>query len=343
MVGKLHRVFRLAGRGNVVVAFVLLALVHNAVSACMVHFSDGSGTDQDSGADGTVDSSGFCGDGIKDPGEQCDGNDFGGATCKALGLDVGTLSCTSRCFIDTKGCGGCGNGVIDTSDEECDGDDLQGKNCEYMGFPEGELSCSQDCKFDVSTCRGCGNGVVEPELGEMCDGGDLGGMTCQSLGYDEGQVHCRPDCTVDDSGCTNLQCGNGVAEAFEACDGQDVRSLDCSAMGYQSGFVACSSDCRIDARGCAGGDDSCDQSSGDCSVCQGCAAEQICGDAWNACSTDPDCASLVQCMQSCGSDMACVNQCALDNQGGVGLYHAVAYCVLCNACPSQCGTAEYCH
>ena len=55
-----------------------------------------------------------CGNNIKEPGEQCDGTDLGGATCQSLGYQGGTLSCNSDCTFNTSGCitgGGGGGGV----------------------------------------------------------------------------------------------------------------------------------------------------------------------------------------------------------------------------------------
>lgn len=48
--------------------------------------------------------SGACGNGIKEPGEACDGSEFGGATCQSLGHDAGTLTCTAACTLDVSGC-----------------------------------------------------------------------------------------------------------------------------------------------------------------------------------------------------------------------------------------------
>jgi hypothetical protein len=65
---------------------------------------------------------GLCGDGVLDtctapsgPGscpvvsfsEECDGDDLGGQTCMSLGYGSGTLSCSDKCFLDTKGCSTC--------------------------------------------------------------------------------------------------------------------------------------------------------------------------------------------------------------------------------------------
>lgn len=46
-----------------------------------------------------------CGDGkVNRLSEECDGLDLAGKTCKTLGFDGGTLSCSSRCELDTSRC-----------------------------------------------------------------------------------------------------------------------------------------------------------------------------------------------------------------------------------------------
>ncbi|MBV1860986.1 MAG: hypothetical protein KUG77_21395, partial [Nannocystaceae bacterium] len=46
-----------------------------------------------------------CGDGIRNGGEVCDGNDLGGASCTSVGFDMGALSCNASCTHNTSGCG----------------------------------------------------------------------------------------------------------------------------------------------------------------------------------------------------------------------------------------------
>jgi len=53
-----------------------------------------------------------CGNNIKETGEQCDGTDLGGATCRSLGYQGGNLSCNPNCTFNTSNCttGGGGGG-----------------------------------------------------------------------------------------------------------------------------------------------------------------------------------------------------------------------------------------
>lgn len=46
----------------------------------------------------------FCGDGLRNGEEACEGADVGGETCLGLGLPNGPLACTTSCELDTTGC-----------------------------------------------------------------------------------------------------------------------------------------------------------------------------------------------------------------------------------------------
>jgi len=71
----------------------------------------------------------LCGNGMKDPGEQCDGSNFGALTCEVLGFASGQLVCNAFCTIVATGCQpkeNCSNGVddnmnglIDCQDPQC--------------------------------------------------------------------------------------------------------------------------------------------------------------------------------------------------------------------------------
>ncbi|HKO93293.1 MAG TPA: hypothetical protein VJU61_19190, partial [Polyangiaceae bacterium] len=165
----------------------------------------------------------LCGNGVIDPGEDCDGSNLNGETCGTfMPGTVGELSCEPYiCRFRPFNCEVpelCGNGVIDDG-EDCDGADLDGMTCDLLrpGF-SGELSCEPNiCRFNQISCeRTCGNGVIDD--GEECDSQNFNGLTCATAQPGtEGNLHCTPSCTVDTGTCHST-CGNGIKEEWEACD-----------------------------------------------------------------------------------------------------------------------------
>lgn len=138
-----------------------------------------------------------CGNGVRDPGEVCDGSDLGGHSCASQGLVGGTLGCAANCQLDTRACTGtapvCGDGVRQ-GNEACDGTDLGGATCLSVGdFIGGTLGCSASCALDTSGCEAlCGNGVLDP--GELCDDGNrIDDLTCSA--------DCRATCGVGTGEC----------------------------------------------------------------------------------------------------------------------------------------------
>lgn len=173
-----------------------------------------------------------CGNGLREPGEACDGSELGGETCVGLDFVGGTLGCTVECELDVTQCendGDCGNGVVDGL-EECDGLELGGRTCGgETGHVHGSLSCTGQCTLDVSDCHTCGNGQVEGP--EMCDGSPLG-RDCVTQGHDGGSLACSATCQVDESQC--FDCGDGVCDAW-AGETRLVCPVDCGWIALDAG------------------------------------------------------------------------------------------------------------
>ncbi len=153
----------------------------------------------------------FCGNGVKDDNEMCDGDDLGGKTCASMSsYSGGTLKCTTTCLYDTSGCVLSTGGNTCTSDTEC---------------PSGQRCLLGQCKTSISECdpmdsvnkpcpdnKVCVSGVcMEPTCGdkkknqmsEECDGADLGGKKCSDYsGFKSGMLTCTESCRIDTSHCS---------------------------------------------------------------------------------------------------------------------------------------------
>lgn len=153
---------------------------------------DGDSADTDTGDDeptttseesDSTDAPDPCGDGMIDPGEDCDGIDLGGATCMSQGFDQGTLACTDACTFDVGACETieefCGDGIINLA-EQCEVGMLGNGTCTTAGFVFGNLACNaQTCMYDTS---GCLNAWFEGfEGGAMPAGWSSGGNANWSI------------------------------------------------------------------------------------------------------------------------------------------------------------------
>lgn len=188
-----------------------------------------------------------CGNGILDPGEQCDD---GVTADKKTGPNAIDDGCSTLCQTEAgwdcsttdagKPCiflGVCGNGIL-TPNKTCDD-----------GNTESGDGCAGDCKSIESgwicpvpgkkCIPECGNGKVE--LGKGCDDGNQNNddgcsATCQS---EPGWT-----CTGAPSKCTEAQCGNGIVETGESCDcGTGTTNLPANCTGPNGLFNGDGSGC----------------------------------------------------------------------------------------------------
>jgi hypothetical protein len=132
-----------------------------------------------------------CGNGTRETGEACDGDDLGGFDCRSVGFVSGPLGCAADCRLDTSQCVAasvCGNGMLEAG-EECD---TGAANSDTLAD-----ACRTTCKR-----ADCGDGVVDSF--EDCEGKNLNGETCVTLGYSGGSLRCdAPNCEFDDERCTD--------------------------------------------------------------------------------------------------------------------------------------------
>lgn len=209
-----------------------------------------------------------CGNGLREPGEVCDGDDLNGQDCTGFGFSGGQLACNSNCNgYDMLGCTGgnifCGDGVPGKS--LCDGDGwrLGGPSCEIMGMGTGTATCDANCEADFSTCSApvdlCAAQSPPWYNDGICDPCDLMGGTrdpdCDYCGQADG--FCISYSGLYGSTCGRLgtpdpdcTCGNGVVEGGETCDGTDLAGRTCASFGYAGGTLGCLSDCTPNLSAC---------------------------------------------------------------------------------------------
>ncbi len=101
----------------------------------------------------------YCGDGVRNGPEACEGADLGGQSCQGLGFSSGTLKCSASCTQDSSGCMNivCGNGQCQAGEDSCNcpqdcPDDPNGCSpCECGGFSE-NCACDGSCAFFGDCC-----------------------------------------------------------------------------------------------------------------------------------------------------------------------------------------------
>ncbi|MCB9531849.1 MAG: thrombospondin type 3 repeat-containing protein [Myxococcales bacterium] len=201
-----------------------------------------------------------CGNGVRETGEICDGEQIlAGIDCVAQGFIGGELGCDSACALDTSACymSLCGDDIV-SGDEECDG--AASDTCVDLGFApggDGEVTCNE-CVQDTSACQVsiCGNAHVEAGH-EVCDGEEFAGQSCRTRGFFDGDLSCSTGCdAIDDSACVESVCGNRTIEGPEVCDGAGSIALSCTDFDvdgtpFVGGTLGCMSDCTaFDITGC---------------------------------------------------------------------------------------------
>lgn len=227
-----------------------------------------------------------CGNGVREPHEQCDD----GANDDEDGKEDDR--CSADCLSDQK----CGNGIVDSRiGEQCD--------------PPEPGKCSLDCKSDLS----CGNGIWDKlETAEQCDGLDTPPGTvcldCRVISCGNGRVDGDEECDFAVPGetrctilCRRPGCGDGVVTPSEgeACDPKNDAT------------------CRADCKGKVGcgdeelsGDEECDD--GNLEPGDGCGPTCLverCGngfrDPGEVCDGKND--NGGPCREDCRSDLTCGN------------------------------------
>lgn len=122
----------------------------------------------------SVKARGYCGDGVINGNEDCDGNDLKIRSCKVLNGGEGELKCQSNCVYDISSCNNATTlanlinarvgGIVETckckfSRKNCDG------GCAPRGYNVGASRCQYRCEQDVD----CNCGDLLKTYVDRCD------------------------------------------------------------------------------------------------------------------------------------------------------------------------------
>ena len=185
----------------------------------------GCGSHHGAGPDAQPDGSTLCGNGMIDPGEQCDDDnaasgDGCSATCQA---EPGWL-----CILPGAACVRamyCGDGVVIAPETCDDGNSVPGDGCSGTCQVEPNFMCPMPGHSCVSTIV-CGNGSVEGN--EACDDG----TTTGTHGCSADCMLVTPGWTCPARGGPCMQiCGNARLDPGEQCDDGNAMNGDgCSSL-----------------------------------------------------------------------------------------------------------------
>ncbi|MCL5008790.1 MAG: hypothetical protein M1400_00415, partial [Patescibacteria group bacterium] len=194
----------------------------------------------------SVNISSLCGNGVINPGEQCDGSNLNGQTCSSQGYVSGTLSCNSNCTFNTSACSSSGTQSISASKLSCTGSNatynihaVSTANNFYIKLIDalGSTNIMTSMNEPVTTATGrdytTGAWVTNNMRFQLINAGTGAVMAETNVG-NTGCVTTSPTCTISASP------SSGTGSATGNLTWSSSNATSCTASGGWSGAKATS-------------------------------------------------------------------------------------------------------
>ncbi|MFC1482192.1 DUF4215 domain-containing protein [Myxococcota bacterium] len=214
-----------------------------------------------------------CGNGIVEPGEQCDASALNGVSPEPCKIDCTVTTCGDGYLGGTEQCDAglqtgvspepcksdctltfCGDGYLGGT-EQCDAGAQNGVSPEPCMIDCAVTTCGDGYLGGTEQCdAGAQNGISpEPCKSDCslttCGDGYLGGSeTC-----DEGSSNANLPNATCRTDCTPKRCGDNIIDDLdgEACDTADLAGQTCSSFGYvDPSGLSCDPSCQFDTAAC---------------------------------------------------------------------------------------------
>ncbi len=186
-----------------------------------------------------------CGNGVVDPGEQCDGADLNGADCSTLGFSGGTLACLVTCALDQSACALAGPILPQTGQSTCYSNAGAIISCVGSG-QDGELRAGRARAF-VNNGDGTISDSVTGLMWEVhCNGPSCPPVHDQDTLYTWGQAFSLHVATLNSANFA----GHSDWRLPNVTELQSLSNYELSFPAAYAEFDSCAADCDVGICSC---------------------------------------------------------------------------------------------
>jgi hypothetical protein len=190
----------------------------------------------------------MCGNGIVEPGEECDGDNVAAASCVALGFSAGAVTCNAQCKANVTAC--CNDFCAAANTSACVGDSVEScvmqpngclgleiTNCDLTDDVCDDSNGTATCQC-VDRCASAGIGHCSGSVAETCT---MQADGCLAWTTNEDCGATGEACTVAPQGatCVAAASGESCTDPYPITDGQNIIAWSATNADYLTSQPSC--------------------------------------------------------------------------------------------------------